>query len=100
MKYPGYSKTPAQAVRATIDNGMTYASDAAADVITAVANQLATAAGADWRGENSPQWIEGAAYAFGTVFGRLLHEMPLAELRELIEDIADEVAPDWEGDDE
>lgn len=96
--WPEQPSNDARELRATIDNGMTYASDAAADVITAVANQLATAAGVDWRGENSPQWIEGAAYAFGTVFGRLLHEMPLAELRELIEDIADDVAPDRGGD--
>lgn len=92
MSAPGYCNTPARSVRATIDNGMTHATDENLKVIFATANELATAAAADWRG-GTPQWIEGAAFAYGSVFCRLLDEMPLPKLQTFMEAVADEVAP-------
>jgi hypothetical protein len=102
--WPQHPADPAQILRATIDKGMERISDEAADVITDVAFELArtatTAGECDCMHATAPEWIEGAAYAFAVMLGHLQHEMPLPRLRELIEDVADELAPQWEGDDE
>jgi len=97
--WPERRESPAQFLRTTLDNGMRHATDETLQAVFEAAGELATASGADWVG-GTPDWIEGAGFAYGTVFCRLVDKMPLAELRDLIEDIADEVAPDWGGDDE
>ena len=94
--WPAHPESPAHILRATLNKGMRHATDEALEAVFEAAGELATAAGADHG--STEAWITGAGFAYGTVFCRLLDKMPLAELQELIEDIADEVAPDWEGD--
>ena len=99
--WPEHPADPAQTLRAAINSGMRHATDEALEAVFEAAGELATTAGAGHGSTESwiaQSWITGAAFAYGTVFCRLLDKMPLTELRELIEDIADEVAPQWEDD--
>ncbi len=91
--WPDHPEDPAQILRATLRKGIRHATDEALQSVFEAADELATAAGADYG--SAQNWITGAGFAYGTVFCRLLDKMPLAELHELIEDIAEEVAPQW-----
>ena len=96
--WPEHPADPAQNLRAAINSGMRHATDEALEAVFEAAGELATAAAVEHG--STEYWITGAGFAYGTVFCRLLDKMPLADLQELIEDIADEVAPQWEDDDQ
>jgi len=102
--WPDHPAGRAQILRETINDGIERLSDEAADVVGVIADEMALAAVRSAGPFSCPDthgaWIGGAAYAFAVMLGHLQHEMPLPRLQELIEDIADDVAPDWEGDDE
>lgn len=89
-------QSAAEMLRSEIERSMTRATDELAETVGNIANGMAVAAAAEmFRANDSGRtpWIDGAAYAFGTMLGHLLATMPLPHMRQFVEAIAADVAP-------
>lgn len=91
-----HEQSTAKLLRIEIERSMTRTTDELAEAAGNIANSMAVAAAAEMFSAGDlgrGPWIDGAAYAFGTVLGHLLATMPLPHLRQFVEAIAADVAP-------
>jgi hypothetical protein len=97
--WPAQPEPAAQTLRDIIEHGATRLRDDLADYTSDVAYEMARAMAAEFFRNSdrhyTPEWKDGAGYALAVILSHLSSSMTVDELQELVEDLADNVAPQW-----
>jgi hypothetical protein len=97
--WPDHPEPAAKTVRDIIEHGATRLRDDLADHTSDVAHEMARAMATEFFFNSdrryTPDWADGAGYALAVVLSHLSSSMTPDELQEFMEDVADDVAPQW-----
>jgi hypothetical protein len=95
--WPDHPEPAAQTVRDIIEHGATRLRDDLADYTSDAAYEMARAMAVEFFYDPdrryTPDWVDGACYALSVILSHLSSSMTVDELQELMEDVADDVAP-------